>query len=216
MATEEKHIILPGDPLWDKPRADEVATASVPKLPNELLEAAFTEVVGEVKEAIEAKPEEVPASVTPAAAPPGPQPSYKYHQPARQRFIDVPVPRPIEAVLLENLPKAWERKCYVGGFDYVAVEGQTYKKHIRRPGFRKGDSITLTGMTFVPGSGAMYAFKEGSRGGFCVRPDQVSFSLPAVVETAQSSQNTTPTQDHAHSIVGGPDAPMDGQNAEVQ
>lgn len=91
----------------------------------------------------------------PTNSPPNP---YRFHRPAQKKTIDIPIPKPIEAKLLEDMPRKWERVCF------------------RR--FRKGDHITLTGMTFFPGIGSLYTFSEGSRGSYCVRPDQVSFEAP--------------------------------------
>lgn len=160
---DTKRIILPGDAGWSGPLAAEVGKTEVPKLPNEVLEAAFTEVVGEVQEALTVQAEDIstPDTVPAATEPvPPPGPSYKFHRPAQKKMIDVPVPKPIEATLLADLPRRWERVCYQQ--------------------FRKDGKITLTGMVFVPGLGAMYEFAEGKRGSYCVRPDQVSFSMPEV------------------------------------
>jgi|SRR5665213_882105 len=110
--------------------------------------------------------EHIPVEVAPGTMgseqqvnrPPSPtEPSpFKFHRPAQKKSVDIPVGKPLDAVLLENLPKRWERECY------------------RQ--FRKDDHITLIGMTFFPGIGALYEFEEGKRGSFCVRPDQVSIS----------------------------------------
>lgn len=174
--TDEKRIILPGDPGWDKPRAEEVAPELKVPVPGEALEEVFRGVVEEVQATIEVAPEQVPASVEAVPAKPGP--SYKFHKPSQQKVFRIPVPKPIDAELLEDLPRSWEQKCLVGGIDYVAVEGQAFKQRVRRSGFRQGDHITLTEMVFFPGTGALYGFKEGNRGGYGVRPDQVSFKMP--------------------------------------
>jgi hypothetical protein len=199
----EKRIIMPGDPGWDKPRAEEVAPTL--KVPGEALEQVFRDVVGEVKQTIETKPEEgqVPVQIVSPEelkkirakqAEGKPAPSYKFHHPSRQKSFRIPVPKPITAELLEDLPRSWETKCLVGGIDYVTVEGQPFKQRVRRPGFKKGEHVTLTEMVFFPGVGALYGFAEGNRGGFGVRPDQVSFSMP-MVESPESVVSATPVQD---------------------
>lgn len=178
-------IIKPGDPEWD-PKFSPVPQA--PKLPDAVLEAAFHEAVQEVQDMISeggpVSPPEV-AQEAPVEAPtPGPPPvSYKFHRPARQRSFPIPVPKVIDATLLEDLPRRMERQCYVGDIEYVSVEGRETKMRVRRPGFKKGDHITLDSATFYPGIGVMYGFQEGSRGSLCVRPDQVHFELPAVADT---------------------------------
>lgn len=119
-------------------------------------------------------------------------PSYKYHRPAQKKYADIPVPNPIDAILLEDLPIAWERKCYVGGIEYVTVTGQSFKDRVRRPGFKKGDHITLINLTFYPGIGALYGFREGLRGGFAVRSDQVSFSDANMSTDTQDNSSVSP------------------------
>lgn len=130
---------------------------------------------------IEVQPEVVPDT-----------PSYKYHRPAQKKYVDIPVPNPIDAILLEDLPVAWERKCYVGGIEYVTVIGQDFKDRVRQPGFKKGDHITLINLTFYPGIGALYGFREGLRGGFAVRSDQVSFSNADLSTDTQSNTSMSP------------------------
>ena len=180
-------IIMPGDRDFHGPTTkDQKYAPQTPKLPNEMLEKVFADVVQEVKEQLDVTDKADPAdAVVPAeAVPPNPPgPTFKFHRPSKQKSFTIPMPKPLLATLLEDLPRAWEEKCYVGGVDYVAVEGQPYKNRVRRPGFCTGDQITLTGMVlfdsrFYKDAGAMYEFEEGKRGSFCVRPDQVSFELP--------------------------------------
>jgi len=180
--SDEKRIIMPGDPEWNNPTVPsldpEYSPAPVtPKLPDEVLEKVFTEVVQEVKDKLATAPEEAPAATIPKEPEP-PKASYRFHSPARNRFIPIPMPKPIVVTLTEDLPKSWERKCYVGGIDYIPVEGQDYKQRVRRPGFRKGDSITLSSMVFFLGAGVLYGFEEGSRQGYAVRQDQILFPEP--------------------------------------
>jgi len=175
---EEKLIITPGDPGWDQPRAHEIATPS--KLPDSVLEAAFSEVVQNAQSTLnntgstESEADSmgsvsmVPptedstmeqASVHQVPPPPvQPNISYKYHNPARQKLFDIAAPQPIQAELLENLPRSWEKVCYTK--------------------FRKGMLITITGFTLFPGVGNRYTFAEGSRGGYCVRQEQIKMLLP--------------------------------------
>jgi hypothetical protein len=171
----EKRIILPGDAGWDKPRADEVNPPAT-KLPDEVLEAAFSEVVSELKAAKEKDAtedktndpnsvqfdNETKASSEIQKALPNTKSSnpitYKYHKPASKRSYDISAPQAIVVTLLEDLPRAWERNCYTK--------------------FRKGDSITITGMTLFPGVGNLYTFAEGSRGSYGVRQDQIQFPEP--------------------------------------
>jgi len=128
------------------------------------------------EEKIETQPEVVPDS-----------PSYQYHKPAQKKSVDIPMANPIDAVLLEDLPRSWERKCYVGGVKYIPITGETFKDRILLPGFRAGDHITLINLTYYPGVGALYGFQEGSRGAFAVRPEQVSFSNDDMVPSSPSS-----------------------------
>lgn len=185
-------IITPGDPGWTQP-AGIPKQPEVPKLPDELIEKVFSEVVSDVQEKIaagemvseggpveqEAKPEEPVVAAAPMKpdrfpslrgrrAPGGP--GFKYHRPAQQKSFTMKMPKPVTATLLEDLPRGWEKVCYVGDMNW--------KTRTRNPGFRKGDVITLMEMVFTPGVGAMYAFAEGGRGSFCVRPDQVIFAMP--------------------------------------
>lgn len=184
-----RRIVMPGDPDWDKPLADRVSPPVSAKLPDEVVEKVFQEVVEEVKVTADTTPEQLPATVQIVSpekmaeikagqAAEKPAPSYRFHNPAKKRFFEIPVPKPIDAELLEDLPRVWERKCYVGGVEYVTVEGQSFKQRVRKPGFRKGDHVTIVGMTFFMGQGALYTFKEGSRGGYALRPDQVQFEIP--------------------------------------
>ena len=210
-------IIKPGDPEWD-PKFSPVPQA--PKLPDEVLEAAFQEAVKEVKEKLE-------VAQAPAEAPtPGPpKASYKFHSPARQKSFPIPVPKAIEATLLEDLPRRWERQCYVGDVEYVSVEGRETKMRVRRPGFKKGDHITLDSATFFPGIGVMYGFHEGKRGSFCVRPDQVHFELSTVADTPIPMAKSNEAQLPAGTEISGPvqvgaievnnNAMLDGQDPQV-
>jgi len=211
-------IIKPGDPEWD-PKFSPVPQA--PKLPDEVLEAAFQEAVQEVKEKLEVAQE----APTEAPTPGPPKASYKFHSPARQKSFPIPVPKAIEATLLEDLPRRWERQCYVGGVEYVSVEGRETKMRVRRPGFKTGDHITLDSATFFPGIGVMYGFQEGKRGSFCVRPDQVHFELPAVADTsipvAEPSEAQLPTDTEISGSVQvepievSDNATVDGQDPQV-
>lgn len=158
---DEKRIILPGDPGWTRPQDE--PTPYAPKIPSDVLEAAFTEAVTEVKEKLDEQKAPIldpNAVVIPEKKPHDP---YRFHNPAQKKSIVIPVPKPMEAELLVNLPRKWEKVCY------------------RK--FRKGDKITLTDMLFTPGVGAVYGFTEGSRGGYAVSPDQVRFELPVASET---------------------------------
>lgn len=175
----DHRIILPGDPGWDSARAAEVAPPPE-KLPNAVLEAAFSEVVNDVQDLVlegkEILPSPEPVLVEPKSAvasvvqaiPPGPQPkiSYKYHKPAQQESHDVKSPQPIKALLLEDLPRSWERKCYVGKVTYK--DG----KRVGGMAFRRGCVITITGYTLFPGIGNLYWFEEGACIGACVRQEQ--------------------------------------------
>lgn len=171
-------LILPGDPGWNQPTGVAEKKPEVPKLSDEALERVFQEVVDEVKAKMDVSPEEVPAP-TPEAPkePPAPTASYKFHRPARKKSFTISMPQPITATLLEDLPRSWERKCY-----------DTAR-------FRKGDEITLTEMVFFPGVGTLYTFKEGSRGGYGVKPDQVEFSLPKPVDEVAKDIVDVPGQD---------------------
>lgn len=197
-------IIMPGDPGWNKPASFEQPAQTPKLLPDEMLEKVFSDVVKEVQEQINVSGEATPAEAVASkdtevagegAVPQAPKgPTYAFHRPARQRSFTIPMPKPLHATLLEDLPRAWEEQSFVGGVEYVAVEGQSHKNRVLRPGFRAGDKITLTSMVlfdahFYPGAGALYEFEEGKRGSFCVRPDQVSFQLPvAETESAGSPQ----------------------------
>lgn len=167
--SEEKRIIMPGDLGWDQPRADEVAPPK--KLPDALLEAAFSEVVNDaisgqdmVSEGSPVVPDEVvPVPVVspmPVEVPRREQSkiSYKYHKPASIKAGEMKMPKPIQAELLEDLSRAWERKCFTS--------------------FKKGTIITITGFTWFEGVGNLLMFAEGARGSYCIRPDQVKMLLP--------------------------------------
>jgi len=168
--TKENRIIMPGDPGWDTARATEVAPPPE-KLPDAVLEAAFSEVVHDVKAAVVQQSSEVPAVEpilvepkdatlqAPMAPPQQPNISYKYHKPANKKSHDVAVPYEIKAELLEDLPKSWERKVY--------AKGQ----------FRKGKQITITGFTYYPQIGNRFSFKEGAREGYQVRHDQIKMLI---------------------------------------
>jgi hypothetical protein len=173
------------------------------KLPDEVLEAAFQEAVQEVKEKLEVAQEAPPEAPTPGP----PTASYRFHRPARQKSFSIPVPKAIDATLLEDLPRRWERQCYVGDVEYVSVEGSEFKMRVRRPGFKKGEHITLDSMTFYPGIGALYGFAEGKRGSFAVRPDQVSFQMP---ENPPVAPEVASVQEKEVS-----DATVDGQDPQV-
>lgn len=201
--TEDKRIIMPGDPGFNSPVEPEVPPAG---LPSDLLEAAFQEVVPEVKAQLESAPEAVPDASK--AIPEAPKASYKYHRPAVRKSFIIPIPKVVSATLLEDLPRSWERKCY--------AHQRTYTKNgpVTSPGFREGDTITLTEMIFYPGIGARYAFKEGSRGSYTVTPDQVRFSM------AELEQGTPDSPPSAAAIgVELPtevrNAPLDGQDSQV-
>lgn len=192
-----KSIIMPGDKDFHGPVSHdhEYDPQEAPKLPSEVLEAAFSEVVDEVKANLEAKPEEVPGE---KKEPDPPKASYKFHRPARQKSFKVPMPQHMTVTLTEDLPRSWEKKCHVGGIDYVAVPGHEFKERIRKPGFKTGEKITLTEMYFYPGVGALYAFTEGNRAGLAVRQDQFVFD-PVVpqskVDVASVSENLTPIEE---------------------
>jgi hypothetical protein len=208
--TDEKRIILPGDPGWNTPAALDPAPVT-PKLPDEVLEAAFSEVVNEVKDKLATTSEEAPAAATPKEPEP-PKASYRFHSPARNKSIPIPMPKPIVVTLTENLPRSWERKCYVGGTDYLPIEGKDYKQRVRRPGFRKGEAITLSSMVFYPGIGVLYGFEEGSRGGYAVRQEQIHFPEP-VSETPAPGPGPAPEVQSNSEVA--PNAAMDGQDPQV-
>jgi hypothetical protein len=207
----EKRIITPGDPGWNAPASLDPVPVT-PKLPDEVLEEAFSEALTEVQNMIsEGGPvpsEEAPAATIPKEPEP-PTASYRFHSPARMRSIPIPMPKPIVVTLTENLSKSWERKCYVGNIDYIPVEGQDYKQRVRRPGFRKGDSITLSSMVFYPGVGVLYGFVEGSRQGYAVRQDQILFPEP-VPETPPPGESITAAVQPISEVTS--DATMVGQD----
>lgn len=191
------NIILPGDSEWSGPQAEIPET---PKLPDEVLEAAFTEAVADVQNMIAEggpvadEPNNLPVAPGDVATEVGKNlpalpNSYRFHNPAQKKSIDIPVPKPIDVELLEDLPRQWEKVCF-------------HK-------FRKGDHITLTSMTFYPGVGVLYGFSEGTRGGFGVRPDQFSFSVPEVDEPPQVITATqtmeSPTEEIAYGTLDGYD-----------
>lgn len=98
---------------------------------------------------------------------------YKFHKPTQKKNIDIPIGKAGEtkdAVLLEDLPRKWERVCYQR--------------------FRKDMHITLTGMTYFPNIGVLYAFEEGKRGSYTVRPDQVNISPDNITEVSEVVQNS--------------------------
>ncbi len=196
-------IIKPGDPEWD-PKFSPVPQA--PKLPDEILEKAFQEAVQEVKDKIEVAQEAPPEAPTPEP----PKASYRFHRPAMQKSFPIPVPKAIDATLLEDLPRRWERQCYVGDVEYVSVEGKEVKMRVRRPGFKKGEHITLDSATFYPGIGVLYGFLEGRRGGFAVRPDQVHFQM-----SMAPSPETSPSGNESSVLQVNNDATMDGQGTQV-
>lgn len=164
---EDSKIILPGDPNWNPP-----AEVSKPaeKLPDELIETVFREVIDEVKtNIIDAEPvleEELPKPVMPKVA-------YRFCSPSRTRSYNIPVQEIVKATLTEDLPLSWERICHVGRIVY----GPNGKE--RLPGFKKGEEVTLNSCTLFPGVGLLYGFAEGSRGGYGLRPDQIIFVTPS-------------------------------------
>jgi hypothetical protein len=181
--SEEKRIVMPGDPKWNKHMDFDKEYQTTPKMPSNVLEAAFTDAVKDAQNMIaegapvdqsNSLPVEVDkGTVEQELAVSGSSNSYKYPRPAQKKFIEVPIGKPLDAILLENLPRRWERVCF------------------RK--FRKGDHITLIGMTYFPGVGALYEFEEGKRGSFGVRPDQVSFPDPEVAPMAPLVSNNEET-----------------------
>jgi hypothetical protein len=170
------NIIMPGDPEFSQ--APEVGKLQEPPaLPNQLLEAAFTEVVQDAQAAVQVAEEgsEVHGPTTPSEPPfqskswyrKNAVPGYKMHGPARQRSFTHNFPEARKATLKEDLPRSWEKTCY------------------RK--FKAGDEITITGTTFYPGIGALYAFTEGMRGSYGLREDQILF-LEEVVALEESSE----------------------------
>jgi len=180
-------IILPGDPGWSQPAGIPEAKPEIPKLPDDLIEKAFQEVVGEVQEQVAAGSAEVPAPVEEKKAEEPPKGLNKqFRKPPRRRSFKIPVPKPIVATLLEDLPRSWERKCYVGGVEWV--DG----KRVRKPGFRKGDTITLTDLVLFPGVGTLYGFAEGARESYAVRQEQVFFTVPEPEKPVEVSADQVP------------------------
>ena len=102
---------------------------------------------------------------------------YKFHKPAQKKSIDVPIGKYGEtkdAILLVDLPRKWERICYQK--------------------LRKDMHITLTGMTYFPNIGVLYAFHEGKRGSFTVRPDQVNIQADPTTEVSEVVQTNETLQ----------------------
>ena len=95
-------IILPGDPGWNQPAGIPEKKPEVPRLSDEALEQVFSEVVGEVKEKLDAAENVGPDA---PATPPPPRSAYKFHRPARRKSISLPMPKPVPATLLENLQR---------------------------------------------------------------------------------------------------------------
>lgn len=173
---DSNSIILPGDPLWDEKKAEEVSPSS--KLPDELLETAFQEVYEEVKDKIEIEKEKENGPLSSAGGVPEKPPiekapgvSFKYCSPSQKRSFDIPMEKEIEAKLTEDLPLSWERKCFANKL------------------FRKDCLITLNSCTLFPGVGILYGFKEGMRGGYGVRPDQISI-IPPEAEKKDTENGT--------------------------
>jgi hypothetical protein len=138
------NIILPGGPGWNQPAVIPQAEPEAPKLPNEVLEAAFSEVVEDVKATIDAQSPEVPLPVAEEPKKLGPPNiSYECHRPQMRRSIPIPMQHPMPAELLEDLPRSWERKS---GFS-----------------LRAKDAVLITGATFFPGHGLLYDVAELSR-----------------------------------------------------
>ena len=170
-------IIVPGDPEFD-PKF--VPPAEAPKLPDEVLEAAFTEVVKEVQAAIVQGEDPGDAVPPPSPSPEEPfqnrswyrkgaMPGFKMHRPAQNKSFDLPMQHVQEAELTEDLPRSWEKKCHIS--------------------LRKGDKVTLISMTYYPGAGILYGFQEGSRGGYGLRQDQINF-LGMVPEESVDTPHT--------------------------
>lgn len=90
------------------------------------------------------------------------------HRPGQQRTHEFPFPEPRVVNLKVNLPRRWERVCYQS--------------------FRKGNSVTLTGMILFPGAGQYYIFAEGARGSFMLTQEQID--TPMIIQ--KEEENVSP------------------------
>jgi hypothetical protein len=159
---ELQNMIAEGGPIDQSnniPLASKLNVETVHEVPQNIIGGPVDNQQEHIPVEVEIGTVESECQINRPVTPKVPNP-FRFHSPAQKKSIDIPVPKPLDAILSENLPKRWERECY------------------RQ--FRKGDHITLTGMTFFPGIGALYEFEEGKRGSFCVRPDQVSISDTAM------------------------------------
>jgi hypothetical protein len=174
-------IIQPGDKLWDPNFTPVIEKEVPPKLPDDVVEGAFRAVVDEVMESVKEPP--VEGQIAAPVVPPAGRlknTGYDYHNIARQKSYPIPMEQHIVATLTKDLPRSWEKRCFVGGTTWV--DGVK----VRKPGFRKGDKITLSSTTLYPGVGVLYGFEEGKRGGFGVRSDQVDI-MPQANDDSQEN-----------------------------